>query len=586
MRCSGVASAMVLGVSSLLASCSSDKQGISGPFNLELVAPKGVLDDADEVKLEVWDGATCNGPDLVKGAAGAATRVGDTHVLGKTCGGGKQWCATFDVKQDADKRLAWYVEGFASGKRTFRGCTEQAANQAALTVTIRIVKYIEGVICGDSAVGVTETCDPGPGAGDEACDAAACRTQEVVLSNGSKDLQFYKGLPGRKQGVALRWLDDGKLFAAWSDRATGGSGGDGADEITWRRLKAGLLTDDTGASPLQKELRLQSNDSGFTSSGSKRRSGTALTPSIVPVDAGNLLVVFGYKPAGDTPHVYGSIQATNMGKPAAPDIPIGGTTGTQTQPASAASAGGDALVVFVDGTAIKSAFRKSGGTFGAPQTVSASGANLAPRVAWLGSDYVVVWTDGDDIKYRLVGSDGVPKGAEAIANTGRKAGKQDQPDVAGTGSGEFLVVWRSAGGEGDVGTDIRAQRFDASGTAVGTEVNAALSDVNAIGDQSTPVVAGGALGGGTKFYLVAWNDPERGQIAARYLSAAGGFLDNNIAATKSEFDVALSARPLSSPAVAIGGGFCAVAFADDSDGDPAADDDRVRIRRLPLPPPP
>ncbi|MEO7095686.1 MAG: hypothetical protein ABI175_20680, partial [Polyangiales bacterium] len=411
MRCSGVASALVLGVTSLvvsgIASCSSSRQGVSTPVQLVLLAPKGVLDDADTVKLDVWDAATCKGPDLVQGDA---VRVGDTHVLAKTCGDGKQWCATFDVKQDAEKKLTWYVEGSVAGKRTFRGCTEQAANQDKVTVSIKIVKYIEGVICGDSAVGVTETCDPGAGGGDEACDATACQTKEVVLSNGSASQLYYKGLSGRKQGLSLRWLSDGKLFAAWSDRATGSSGGDGADEITWRRLTGTLLTD-SSATILKSELRLQS-DAGFNASGSKKRTGTALTPSIVPVEAGNLLVVFGYKAPGLESHVFGSIQATNMGRPAAPDIAISGTTGTQSQPAAAASDGGDALVVFVDGTAIKSAFRKASGSFSSVQTVSTSGSNLSPRVAWAGSDFVVVWTDGDDIKLRRVAPDGAPKGAE------------------------------------------------------------------------------------------------------------------------------------------------------------------------------
>ena len=561
--------------------CSSDTRGVSTPVKLSFVAPKGVLDEADAVKLDVWDGASCKGPDLVQGAA---TKVGDTHALArdKSCGDGTQWCSSFDVPQDAGKPLVWYVEGSVASKRTFRGCAQQAANQDALTVTIKIVKYIEGVICGDNLVGVTETCDEADG---EACDATTCQTKEVVVSNGLASQLFYKGLPGRKQGVSLNWLPEDKLFAAWSDRATGPDGGDDSDQITWRRLTGQVVTDTAAAAALHRELRLQVTGS-FSPTGNKLRSGISLTPAIAAIEATKLLVAFARTPPGDTSHVYGSIQATNMGAPPGADVALGGTTGTQSQPAVAASSTGDSVVVFVDGAAIKSVFRKSGGSFSAPQAVSTSGSNAAPRVAWAGSDYVVVWTDGDDIKVRRLGADGTAKGAEAVANAGRKAGKQDQPDVAGIASGEALVVWRSTGGEGDVGADIRAQRFDATGNPVGTEVSTALSDVNANGDQGTPVVASGALAGGTPFYLVAWTDPGRGQIAARYLASAGGFLDNNATATKSEFDVGLTSRALSSPAVAIGAGFCAVAFVDDSDGDAAADDDRVRIRRFPLPPPP
>src|SRR5262249_29950067 len=212
------------------------------------------------------------------------------------------------------------------------------------------------------------------------------------------------------------------------------------------------------------------------------------------------------------------------------------------------------------------------------------------RVAWVGGDWVVVWSDGDDIKMRNVGSDGTPKASEVVVNATHKAGKQDAPDVAALQTGTFIVAWQSTGEAGDKGIDIRAQRFDAAGTAAGNEVDTPINATNQGGDQLAPAVGAATLAGSNSFYWIAWADSARGAIASRIMNGAGGYLYNNVNGQKDEFDVTLSSRDVSSPAVAIGGtspGFIAVAFADDDGGiDSAGDDSRVKARRFPLPPPP
>ncbi len=580
MRARGVVAA--LGTFAFLAasSCSSrEGSAVTSPITLTFVGPKGVLDDADTVSLTVSSGTSCKGPDLKPGGA----LVGEPHPLSKPGAAnkcstdGKQWCVSFDVKQDPATTLSWYVEGSALGKKTFRGCTDKAVDQNDVTIPITIVRYVDVAKCGDGVVGATETCET-TDAADEVCDITTCQTKEVIVGNGEAAHSYFKGLPGRKTGVAMRWLDDGKLFVAWADKAMNGGGGDASDEITWRRLTADLKLDMTLPAVIQKEIRLQTFSRVDFEGQPKKRAGANVSPSIVPVEGGNVLVVFGRA----TSNVFASLQAVNMGKAPADDVTVSG--GAASSPAAAAGATpGDVLVTYVEGTAIKSSLRKPDGTFVAAQTVSSSGSNSAPRVAFTGSDYVVVWTDGDDIKLRHVGTDGVPKGSEAVVNS-VKTGTQNQPSVAALTSGEFAVVWASSGADGDDGTDIRVQRFDASGP-VGTEATAPLDDVNHKGDQAAPSIAAGVTGA-AKFYIVGWLDGDRGVVAARYISAAGGFLFNNVAATKSEFDVSVAAGPVSSPSVVVGAGYCAVAWANDADGDPAADDDRVRARRLPLPPPP
>ena len=596
MRSSGptVAVAVVFAACvSVCASCTADSRTrSSSPIELHVIAPKGLLSEADSVTLDVWQSADCKGPDVVTTAG--STRLGDPHPLIKpgspnnTCSaGGAGWCVSFSVLQDPATKLAWSITGTVGGKKTFRGCTVRAVDQDPLSIAITVVRVIEGVVCGDGIVGATETCDPA-GASDEACDAATCQTKEVAVSNGTGAQSFYRGLPARKTGVSLRWLDDGKLFSSWSDAATGGVGADGKAEITWRRLSPDVTTDTT-TTILRTELRLQST-AGFDPNGSKKRSGVSLAPSVAPLagsEAGSVLVVFARTPPGEASHVFGSVQRTNLGRPDAVDFVFATTAVPQESPASAATPAGDVLVAWVESATIRTALRKSGGAISAPQTVSSSGTNATPTVAALGADFVVAWHDGDDVKMRTVGADGTPKGTELVVNATRRAGKQDQPAVAGLPSGEFLVAFRSTGGDGDTGSDIRAQRFDGTGNPVGDEIATTLNETNVAGDQVTPAVAAGTNGGG-KFYWVAWADQQRSQIGGRIVAAAGGFLFNNVTGGKGEFDVALTARALSSPAVAVGGGtpaHVAVAFADDVDGDPAADDDRVKIRRFPLPVP-
>ena len=226
--------------------------------------------------------------------------------------------------------------------------------------------------------------------------------------------------------------------------------------------------------------------------------------------------------------------------------------------------------------------RKADGTLGTPQTLNAGGTPSRPRVASAGSDFIVVWGDGDNIQMRRVGAaDGLPKGAQVFVNEAQAGGIQDQPDVAAFDTGEAIVTWHDTA----EGGDIRVQKFDKTGARTGTEIGQALNDVIKDGDQDHPVVAAGRTPQGLRFYLVAWRTTNN--IAARFVKVDEvGFLVSHAGATTSEFNVSTGERPRSSPAVAIGNTaapYCAIAWADDTDEDPAADDDRVRARRFPMP---
>jgi hypothetical protein len=580
--------ARILALCSLpLVGCASDAPKPRASIALSLVAPKGLIDVAS-VTLYVYEqGDVPCVKNSIAVPPQSVPRVFEFGMSQCTLPGGKHaWCVQGTLPQDAERLLTFYIEGRNGSKPGgFTGCAEKAIDQDPIQIDIKAQPIVEGVKCGDVLLGLGETCDPGSAAGDEACDAAKCQTNEVILSNGKAGNRFYRGIPGHKTGLGLRWTSDGHFFGAWADRATAGSGGDGSDEFTLRRLSDNLLSETTPL-VLSTEVRLPVNGTGggANGDGNKRRSGVNLWPSFVPLSATTALAV--WQRDGK---IVGSVQKSNLGAADAADFDI---SATGDGPSAASSTSGDALIVFADGGNAKSVLRKSDGTLGPAQTLGTIGPNGAeissrpnrPRVAWLGGDWVVVWGDGNDIKLQRLGPDGTAKGAAILANEGKKAGVQDQPDVAAFASGEFAVAFHDVAG--DVGSDIRVQLFDKTGAAIGTEIGAVLNDQAKAGDQDSPAVAAGASSAGGQFFLVAWRDANGKQIAGRFVKAGGGFPISYIGASASEFAAGVGARLRSSPAVACSDpakGYCAIGWVDDEAGDNAADDDRVRVRRIPMP---
>lgn len=161
----------------------------------------------------------------------------------------------------------------------------------------------------------------------------------------------------------------------------------------------------------------------------------------------------------------------------------------------------------------------------APFPVDPSGAGTQSAAA-IGADrtgrYVVAWeddiADGD-------GSGIVARRFDAVAGalddpfavTVTTAGDQRQPAVAMRDDGGFVVVWESAGQDGD-GLGVYARVFDASGAATSGEVR-----INAVsaGDQGAPDVAVGASG---SFFVVWESDGQDGSgfgVYGRFLDASG-----------------------------------------------------------------
>ena len=259
------------------------------------------------------------------------------------------------------------------------------------------------------------------------------------------------------------------------------------------------------------------------------------------------------------------------------------TTNDQIQPTSAALADGNMVLAWASlnqdgsGWGIYTKLYAADGTSLTGETLVNSyttGDQTNPSVTALADGgYLVTWTslgqDGDS--YGIYGqrfaADGTPSGSELHIST-ESQGNQTFPDISALADGGFLVVWQSESSLQDgSGSGIYAQRFDASGAAVGGEflVNTVTAD-----NQRLPVSTGLADGG----YVVAWQSEGShdswgtGVFAQRY--------DASGAAVGGEFQVntfGIASQENPSIAALAGGGFVVTwqsesySWAQNADGD-------------------
>jgi len=192
-------------------------------------------------------------------------------------------------------------------------------------------------------------------------------------------------------------------------------------------------------------------------------------------------------------------------------------------------------------------------------TTTAS-SQLEPQVAALSSGgFVVVWTDqsgADGSSYGVYAqrydASGVAVGLETLVNT-YTSSTQQQPSVAAY-TGGYVVSWSSNGNPGGSGYDIYTQRFDNAGGKVGGElrVNTTIAST-----QATPSVAARADGSHA-------DGSSYGVYAQRYDTAGaalGGEILVNSFTTGAQYE----------PKVAMltGGGFVVVWRSDNQDGSSA-----------------
>jgi len=208
-------------------------------------------------------------------------------------------------------------------------------------------------------------------------------------------------------------------------------------------------------------------------------------------------------------------------------------TSSQDQPAVAADSAGNFVVVWQSygsggddssGRSIQARLVSADGTLaGSEFQVNTSTANdqSAPAVAMSPSGaFVVVWASnhnsasGYDIMAQRFNAAGAKVGSELLVNSAYTAGDQLEPAVAMAADGDFVVVWRSpVGAGGDPGVSIQGRRFRASS---GTFFDQFLVNDVTSGDQDEPAIACD----GSLTYLAAWRQPaSSNDIAIRSFTA-------------------------------------------------------------------
>ncbi len=157
-----------------------------------------------------------------------------------------------------------------------------------------------------------------------------------------------------------------------------------------------------------------------------------------------------------------------------------------------------------------------------------------------GGEFVVVWSSygsgGDDSSgYSIQGqrydSDGTAAGSQFQVNTYTTA-KQQWNDVAMNSDGEFVVVWRSLGSDGDDSSDysIQAQRYDSDGTAAGSQFQV---NTYTTGRQDASMVA---VDSGGEF-VVVWQSAGSGGSDTSNYSIQGQRYASDGTAVGGEFQV-------------------------------------------------
>ncbi len=149
-------------------------------------------------------------------------------------------------------------------------------------------------------------------------------------------------------------------------------------------------------------------------------------------------------------------------------------------------------------------------------------------------------------------------GTEFIVNS-TVANNQDTPDVTTLANGEFVVVWESFDQDGS-GYGVYFQRYDANGTAQGSETPVNSTTTDAQGDPRIVALSNGN-------FAVAWDsnlqDGSDLGVYARVFDATGTALTGEIAVNTTTTDDQNDVRI----AALTGGGFVVTWESDGQDGD-------------------
>ncbi|MCK4773977.1 MAG: hypothetical protein KAT30_04305, partial [Candidatus Krumholzibacteria bacterium] len=281
-------------------------------------------------------------------------------------------------------------------------------------------------------------------------------------------------------------------------------------------------------------------------------------PSVAMDSTSNFVVVWqSFLQDGNLWGVYGQ-RYDNAGAKVGSEFLVNTyTTSMQFYPKVAMSPTGEFVVVWISdgqdtggygvyGQRYDNAGAMAGSEFRVNTTVA--NAQTYPDVA-MNADgkFVVVWRedvldgDGYGIYQQRYDASGTPLGTETQVNT-YTIDHQREPSLAALPSGGHVVVWMSAGPDGD-GFGVSGQRYDGTGATVGTEF---VVNTSPTGNQINPRVSYDQFGGFTVVWDGYHGSDSDGVMAQRFLSdgtkTGGEYRVNTYTVNEQEYaDVAVSA---------------------------------------------
>ncbi len=325
---------------------------------------------------------------------------------------------------------------------------------------------------------------------------------------------------------------DGDLVVVWRSRGSHGT------DTNFASIQGQRYAADGTALGSEFQVNTYTTDNQFN-------------PSVAMDLDGDFVVVWDSGSSGGPDTSGRSIQGQRYaadGSPAGEEFQVNAhTPGIQSDPVVAMDAAGNYVVTWFSQTSVGSdngysiqgqRFAADGSSLGAQFQVNTYTTNSqrTPSVAMAsGGDFVVVWRSGPfflskaggdpsggSIRGRRFAADGSPMGDDFQVNS-YTLDEQDEPAVAMTPGGAFIVVWESeeSGGTDTPGRSVQGRRFAADGSPIGDDFQV---NVYTTSNQSQPNVAMGAAGD----FVVVWDsfgssgtDMDRFSVQSRRYAADG-----------------------------------------------------------------
>ena len=357
---------------------------------------------------------------------------------------------------------------------------------------------------------VTWTSSTSGSAGDGSGQGIFAQRYDAAGNPVGSEFLVNTGVSGDQRESVVAGLADGTFVVAWTDRAA-------LDASSWGVFGQHFAADGT---PLGEQFRVNEST-----------SSNQYEPAITAIDNGGFVIswrddsgrdgsgagVFGQQYDASAARVDGEFQVNTE------------FSSSQYEPALTHSAGGGFVALWSSLTSGTAGDGSSSGVFlqrfqdaspapyeppsdllnERPVNLFTSADQDAPASATLtDGSYVLVWTsagqdgDSDGIFAQRFNASGERIGPEFQANT-QPIGQQYQAEIGALNDGGFVISWTANTGQDGSGAGVFAQRYDASGATVGGEfqVNTETSST-----QDSPVVAGLSGGG----FVVIWDSTNSG----------------------------------------------------------------------------